>query len=67
MRHTQREIEWQNSRVKLLRELCLKYPYLNMNELAHRLQLSVEDVYQLIKEYDVPYCWKFQKEKKLIN
>ncbi|EMG9622863.1 hypothetical protein V5420_002118 [Listeria monocytogenes] len=67
MKHTLLEIEWQVRKVELLQELCLKYPYLNMNELAYRLKLRVEDVYRLIKEYDVPYHWKFQKEKRLMK
>ncbi|HFE9852545.1 TPA: hypothetical protein ACGBG5_003042 [Enterococcus faecalis] len=46
-------------RVDLLRKLCLEHPELMMVELAERLEIKVEEVYKMIKEYDLPYCWKF--------
>lgn len=61
MRRAYRETEWENRKVDLLQELCLSYPYLNMNELAYYSHLTVEEVYSLIKEFNLPYCWKFQK------
>ncbi|MGL9971876.1 hypothetical protein [Enterococcus sp. DIV1420a] len=43
-------------RVDLLRKLCLEHPELVMVELAERLEIKVEEVYKMIKEYDLPYC-----------
>ncbi|MGL9971952.1 hypothetical protein [Enterococcus sp. DIV1420a] len=62
MKQTLLEMEWQNRKIESLRKLCLQYPLLNMNELADCSHLKVEDVYKMIKEYDLPYNWKFQKE-----
>ncbi|HFE9852311.1 TPA: hypothetical protein ACGA5D_002856 [Enterococcus faecalis] len=62
MRQLRLEKQSQNRKIEILRELCLQYPLLNMNELADRSNFKVEDVYKMIKEYDLPYNWKFQKE-----
>ncbi|HFE9852782.1 hypothetical protein [Enterococcus faecalis] len=40
MRQTKLEKERYQKKVELLRELCLQYPLLNMNELADRSQLK---------------------------
>ncbi|EAD7292993.1 hypothetical protein ABZ40_15095 [Listeria monocytogenes] len=67
MRRAYRETEWESRKVDLLQELCLNYPYLNMNELAYHSHLTVEEVYSLIKEFNLPYCWKFQKNISIMK
>ncbi|HFE9852286.1 hypothetical protein [Enterococcus faecalis] len=54
--------EKEMKKVQLLRRLCLIEPELIMTDLGKRVELSVEEVYWLIKHYHLPYYWKFQKD-----
>ncbi|MGL9971914.1 hypothetical protein [Enterococcus sp. DIV1420a] len=57
----------QNENITAIKKLCIEHPKLNMNELAHCLSLSIEQVYQIIKEYNLPYYWKFTENQGLTN
>lgn len=55
----------QDENIREISKLCIDCPKLNMNEIAYCLGLSVEEVYRFIKEYNLPYYWKFKAKLDL--
>ncbi|OTF89881.1 hypothetical protein [Ligilactobacillus salivarius] len=55
--------KYSKQRIDKLKELCVKHPDYLMQELAKEMGLNVSDVFIIIKSYDLPYNWKFTKNK----